>query len=78
MDSRTILLLVASQVCLLAIVRCQVEDDRKWQFYFSDEKKLNLYKEYTKSYSNNHIVNNVSAQYVTCGSFWNFYAQKSH
>lgn len=29
-DSRTVLLLVASQVCLLALVRCQ-EDDRKWQ-----------------------------------------------
>lgn len=29
-DSRTVLLLVASQVCLLALVRCQ-DDDRKWQ-----------------------------------------------
>jgi len=28
MDSRTLLLLVAAQVCLLTVVRCQEEDDR--------------------------------------------------
>lgn len=28
-DSRTVLLLVASQVVLLSVVRCQEEDDRK-------------------------------------------------
>lgn len=32
MDSRIVLLLVASQVCLLTVVRCQEEDDRKWCF----------------------------------------------
>lgn len=33
-DSRTVLLLVATQVVLLAVVKCQ-EEDRKWQFFFS-------------------------------------------
>lgn len=32
MDSRTVLLLIASHVCLLAVVRCQ--DDRKWQLIY--------------------------------------------
>lgn len=48
-DSRTLLLLVASQLVLLAVVRCQEEDDRKLKlfffpflfffFYFSIKKK---------------------------------------
>lgn len=39
MDSRTVLLLVATQVCLLAVVRCQ-EDDRKCSFYFSQTAEV--------------------------------------
>ena len=43
MDSRTVLLLVATQVCLLAVVRCQ-EDERKWYvlFLFQSYNKRNV------------------------------------
>lgn len=34
-DSRTVLLLVASQVVLLSLVRCQEEDDRKLYIHIS-------------------------------------------
>lgn len=33
-DSRTVLLLVATQCILLAVVRCQQEDDRKLDLFF--------------------------------------------
>lgn len=49
-DSRTVLLLVASQVVLLSMVRCQEEDDRKLHnflvfFSFYMQKMLDCYSD---------------------------------
>lgn len=48
-DSRTVLLLVASQVVLLSVVRCQEEDDRKLHSFITFcllfTKKLDCYSD---------------------------------